>query len=123
MSTGRRWQDVKAEAHRRNPDLADPQRQAKARAELDGHHLLIAMPDVFPWVRHLGVEEVGAFARELVEALSGVAEPDPDVSVDEVVAGWRATARIKADPRQYEDAVRPTSGDFGPVTGAARGRE
>ena len=42
MSTGRRWQDVKAEAHRLH-ELADPERQAKARAELDayvaGHHL------------------------------------------------------------------------------------
>lgn len=43
MSTGRRWQEVKAEAHRRNPGLADPERRARARAELDayvaGHHL------------------------------------------------------------------------------------
>jgi DNA-binding XRE family transcriptional regulator len=43
MSTGRNWRDVKAEAHRRHPELADPERQAKARAELDayvaGHHL------------------------------------------------------------------------------------
>ena len=43
MSTGRRWQDIKAEAHRRNPELADSERQAQARAELDahvaGHHL------------------------------------------------------------------------------------
>src|SRR3569833_2405307 len=43
MSTGRNWRDVKAEAHRRHPELADPERQAEARAELDayvaGHHL------------------------------------------------------------------------------------
>ncbi|GAA2311680.1 XRE family transcriptional regulator [Nonomuraea roseoviolacea subsp. roseoviolacea] len=43
MSTARRWQDVKAEAHRRHPELADPERQATARAELEayvaGHHL------------------------------------------------------------------------------------
>lgn len=43
MSTGRRWDDVKAEAHRRHPEMAAPERQAKARAELDayvaGHHL------------------------------------------------------------------------------------
>ncbi|MEU5876271.1 XRE family transcriptional regulator [Spirillospora sp. NPDC047279] len=43
MSTGRRWQDIKAEAHRRNPELAAPARQAQARADLDasvaGHHL------------------------------------------------------------------------------------
>jgi DNA-binding XRE family transcriptional regulator len=43
MSTGRNWQDIKAEAHRRHPELADPERQAQARAKLDayvaGHHL------------------------------------------------------------------------------------
>lgn len=37
MSTGRDWQDVKAEAHRRHPELADPERQARARAELDAY--------------------------------------------------------------------------------------
>ena len=44
MSMGaRRWEDVKAEAHRRHPELADPVRQAEARAELAayeaGYHL------------------------------------------------------------------------------------
>ncbi|WP_202125826.1 hypothetical protein [Actinomadura physcomitrii] len=32
--------------------------------------LLLAMPEVFPWVRHLSTEEVRAFTVELVEALS-----------------------------------------------------
>ena len=32
MSTGRCWQDVKAEAHRRYPELADPKRQAQTQA-------------------------------------------------------------------------------------------
>ncbi|WP_131735955.1 helix-turn-helix domain-containing protein [Actinomadura roseirufa] len=43
MSTGRRWQDIKAEAHRRHPELADPERRAQASAVLNahiaGHHL------------------------------------------------------------------------------------
>jgi hypothetical protein len=43
MSAGRSWQDIKDEAHRRFPQLADADRQARARAELDaqvaGHHL------------------------------------------------------------------------------------
>jgi hypothetical protein len=77
--------------------------------------LLLAMPEVFPWVRHLSVAEVRAFTVELVEALSDAAELDLDVSIQEVISGWRATARIKADPQQHADAMRPTSGDFGPV--------
>ncbi|GAA2725597.1 helix-turn-helix transcriptional regulator [Actinocorallia aurantiaca] len=43
MSVGRRWQEVKAEAHRRHPELADPELQARAVAALDaqvaGYHL------------------------------------------------------------------------------------
>ena len=43
MTTARSWREIKAEAHRLHPELADPARQARARAELDsyvaGHHL------------------------------------------------------------------------------------
>ncbi|WP_377271612.1 helix-turn-helix domain-containing protein [Peterkaempfera sp. SMS 1(5)a] len=35
MSPARRWRDVKAEAHRRHPEMADPELQARADAELD----------------------------------------------------------------------------------------
>ena len=77
--------------------------------------LVIAMPEVFPWVRHLSSDELRAFTLELVEALSDAAELDVDATTREVVAGWRATARIKADPAHHAEARKPTSGDFGPV--------
>ncbi|WP_433331999.1 hypothetical protein [Spirillospora sp. CA-294931] len=77
--------------------------------------LLLAMPEVFPWIRHLSTEEIRAFTVELVNALSDAAELELDASAQEVVTGWRATARIKADPTEYEEARRPTSGDFGSV--------
>lgn len=77
--------------------------------------LVIAMPEVFPWVRHLTPSELRAFALELVEALSDAAELDVDVTTQEVITGWRATARIKADPARYAQAREATSGDFGPV--------
>lgn len=77
--------------------------------------MLMAIPDVFPWVRHLTDSELRDFARELFAALTDAAELDVDTNVDEVVAGWRATARIKADKGQYAQAVRETSGDLGPV--------
>jgi len=73
------------------------------------------MPDVFPWVRHLSTEEVRAFTVELGDALSDAAELGLDANTQEVITAWRATARIKGDPAQYEEALRPTSGDFGPV--------
>jgi hypothetical protein len=89
--------------------LALMKHDASARA------LLLAMPDVFPWVRHLSTEEVRAFTVELVDALSDAAELELDANAHEVIVGWRATARIKADREQYEEALRPTSGDFGRV--------
>ncbi|GII56872.1 hypothetical protein Pth03_52610 [Planotetraspora thailandica] len=77
--------------------------------------LVIAMPEVFPWVRHLTSDELRAFTLELVEALSDAAELDVDVTTQEVIVGWRATARIKADPGNYAQARTATGGDFGPV--------
>jgi hypothetical protein len=51
-------------------------------------------------------------------ALSDAAELTIDQNAHEVIAGWRATARIKAD-KGYAQALAPTEGDFGPaeVTG------
>jgi hypothetical protein len=102
---------------RRDETLATASRIFIALMKHDpgARELLLAMPDVFPWVRHLTTDEVRAFTLELVEALSDAAELNLDAPITEVIAGWRATARIKADPQQSEEAVRPTSGDFGPV--------
>ncbi|WP_034386018.1 hypothetical protein [Herbidospora cretacea] len=77
--------------------------------------LVIAMTEVFPWVRHLDSEELRSFTLELVEALSDAAELENDVNAQEVIAGWRATARIKSDPEEYAAALQITFGDFGRV--------
>ncbi|MFB4308327.1 hypothetical protein [Actinomadura sp. GTD37] len=77
--------------------------------------LLVAMPDVFPWIRQLSTDEVRAFTVELVDVLSDATELDLDTNAQEVITSWRATARIRADRTQHEEALRPTSGDFGPV--------
>jgi DNA-binding XRE family transcriptional regulator len=43
MSAARNWHEVKAEAHRRHPEMSDPARRAAADTQLDafiaGHHL------------------------------------------------------------------------------------
>jgi len=43
------------------------------------------------------------------------AELTIDGNAHEVIAGWRATARIKADKSIYAQALASTGGDFGPV--------
>ncbi|MEV1006328.1 prevent-host-death family protein [Streptomyces sp. NPDC049881] len=78
--------------------------------------LLLALPEVFPWVRHLDAEEVRAFTVELLEALSDAAELDADDAVHRAIVSWRASARINADPDQLREAQRPLDGDLlGPV--------
>jgi hypothetical protein len=88
---------------------------ALMKLEAGARVVLLALPEVFPWVRHLGERELGEFARELVAALSDAAELEVDANVHEVIAGWRASARIKADKSEYAYALEETSGDFGPV--------
>lgn len=102
---------------RRDENLATSARifEALMRQEAGTRVMLLAIPDVFPWVRHLKDSELKDFARELFAALTDAAELDVDANVNEVVAGWRATARIKADKSQYARALRETSGDLGTV--------
>lgn len=88
---------------------------ALARSESGGQAMASALAEVFPWVRHLAAAERGDFAGELIAALSDAAELAIDRTAHEVVAGWRATARIKADESLYRQALAPTRGDFGPA--------
>ncbi|QKW07468.1 prevent-host-death family protein [Streptomyces sp. NA04227] len=73
--------------------------------------LLLALPEVFPWVRHLDEEEVRAFTVELLESLSDAAELGAREAVHRTLVSWRATARINADPKQLAQALRPLDGD------------
>jgi hypothetical protein len=89
-----------------------------ACGRLVAHHawaVASALGEVFPWARHLSPVDQSGFAAELLAVLSDAAELTIDSTTHEVIAGWRATARIKADPGQYEQALAPTEGDFGPV--------
>jgi hypothetical protein len=88
---------------------------ALARHDDGMRGMLMAMRDVFPWIRHLRPDEVRSFTRELVEALSDASELSLDGNAQEVIAAWRATARIKADPRLYREALEDTEGDYGRV--------
>jgi hypothetical protein len=88
---------------------------ALARSESGARAVASALGEVFPWAWHLSDAEQSSFAEELITALSDAAELTIDRNAHEVIAGWRATARIKADPVQYEQALAPTEGDFGPV--------
>lgn len=88
---------------------------AIARRPAGSRALTEAITDVFPWASHLSKAECSEFAVELISALSDAAELAIDGNAPEVVAGWRATARVKADPSLHAQALNPTVGDFGAV--------
>jgi hypothetical protein len=78
--------------------------------------LLLALPDVFPWVRFLPTEEVRRFLVELVETVTASSELGNVAALAPVVAAWRDTAEIYADPELYQALTVPLEGtDYGPV--------
>ncbi|HTZ28507.1 MAG TPA: hypothetical protein VMC83_31200 [Streptosporangiaceae bacterium] len=86
---------------------------ALARSESGARVMESALAEVFPWALHLSTAERSEFTADLVTALSDAAELTVDGNTHDVIVGWRATARIKADKRQYARALAPTEGDFG----------
>ncbi|MGW1148367.1 prevent-host-death family protein [Streptomyces sp. NPDC002454] len=107
---------VRAESAEENLTTASRLFLALMKRDDGAKALLLALPDVFPWVRHLDAEEVRAFTVELLEALSDAAELGAGEAVHRAIVSWRATARINADPDQLRESVRPLDGDdLGPV--------
>lgn len=79
--------------------------------------ILHALPSVFPWVRHLSPDEVRQLVADLVEATRDAVELDVHSSLHGVIVGWRATARILADPELTRQLTRPLPDeDHGEVT-------
>jgi hypothetical protein len=75
--------------------------------------LPMVLPEAFPWVRSLPAHEVKALARELRDAASA-GTPEAAELVDNILAGWQATAEAYADPGTLA-ALRAPIGDYGPV--------
>jgi hypothetical protein len=74
------------------------------------------LPAVFPWVRHLPDNAKRDFAAEWLDTLSAAAALDNNAAVEGVVASWRSTAEIYADPELYAILTREHDGtDYGPV--------
>jgi Family of unknown function (DUF6247) len=74
------------------------------------------LPAVFPWVRYLPEEARLEFAAEWLETLSAAAAMNNNAQVEGVVAAWRSTAEIYADPELYAKLTRPHDGtDYGPA--------
>ncbi|WP_432091522.1 prevent-host-death family protein [Streptomyces sp. NRRL F-5630] len=102
---------VRAEGAEENLTTASRLFLALMKQDDGARALLLALPEVFPWARHLDAEEVWAFTVELLEALSDAAELGAGEAVHRAIVSWRATARINADPEQLRESLRPLDGD------------
>ncbi|MFB4280994.1 hypothetical protein ACBJ59_37295 [Nonomuraea sp. MTCD27] len=66
-----------------------------------------ALPAVFSWTRHLSAGERREFVQDLVDATKDAVDLDVHATLHRVVAEWRATARILADPALTARLTRP----------------
>jgi hypothetical protein len=74
------------------------------------------LPAIFPWIRHLPDDAKQEFAAEWLATLTSAAELRNSAPVEVLVAEWRSTAEIYADPWLYDILTRDhDKGDFGPV--------
>lgn len=72
------------------------------------------LPEAFPWVRFLPKQDVQAFVVDLVGTLKAAASLDNPAPVAQVVAAWRHTAEVYADPELLA-VLRKDGEDLGPV--------
>jgi hypothetical protein len=82
--------------------------------------LLLALPDVFPWVRFLPDDDTRAFLTEMVETLYACAELGNVAALIPIISAWKGTAEIHSDPELWKAAIAPLDGiDYGEVPGGA----
>jgi hypothetical protein len=78
--------------------------------------LLLALPEVFPWVRFLPRDDVRAFLVELVDTMHACGDLGNIAALTPVIAAWQDTAEIYSDPELLKAATAPLDGtDFGEV--------
>lgn len=76
--------------------------------------LLLIMSSTADWVNRLDEDEQLEMADEIFQATRG---QGPDAgNPAQVIAEWKATATIYADPELYQELTRPLADtDFGPA--------
>lgn len=82
------------------------------------NHLMDVLSKVFPWVRFLPEAERVEFIQELVDVMAASDELGTPAPVLQVVAEWRHTAEVHADPELAAALRRGVSDDLGPIPAA-----
>jgi hypothetical protein len=73
------------------------------------------LPAVLPWVRFLPADAVDEMVSEFIDTTHAAAEVNNPAPVAQLLAAWRHTAEIYADPELHAVLSRPHDGDHGPV--------
>ncbi|WP_225725635.1 MULTISPECIES: hypothetical protein [unclassified Nocardia] len=74
-----------------------------------------ALPDAVPWVTFLPADDFELFLTELVAVTQGAAALENLAPVATLLAQWRHSAEVYADPALRELLSREPEGDFGPA--------
>jgi hypothetical protein len=75
-----------------------------------------ALGEALPWVTFLPENDVDQLLIELIAVAQGAASLTNLSPVAVLLAQWRHTAEVYADPVLLEIVTREPEGDFGPVT-------
>jgi hypothetical protein len=90
---------------------------ALIRSDVGAEAVLLALPEVFPWARHLSSDEIREFVVDLIDATRDAVELDVHANLHRAIVEWRATARILADPELTSQLTRTLPDeDYGEVT-------
>lgn len=74
------------------------------------------LPTVLPWVRFLPPQDVEQMADEFVATAEAAAALGSTAALSQLLAEWRHSAEVHADPDLHRILAEPSSDDFGPVT-------
>ncbi len=70
----------------------------------------------FPWMKFLAKDAKQAFVHEFIETVQACASVGNSAALDEVIAAWKSTAAIYADPKLAADLKRSLPGSHAKVS-------
>jgi hypothetical protein len=75
-----------------------------------------ALPEALPWTTFLPPDDVDMLISELVDTSSGAVALDNLAPIALLLAQWRHSAEVYADPDLFAILLREPDGDLGPVS-------